>query len=155
MQAAGKSSTWLAADNRLISQPVQGILQQLHVDVCSSAWDPAACWVLLLQASWSIVCLQPAMRIYVLYVCCSISKHDFFFCKTASPGEERTCASSWTMRQGIEALVYLQFAERYPVTERCKPWNPSQPNCISYDCQDVYDGLKGGNFSYVRLESAW
>uniref|UniRef100_A0A383WDA4 Peptidase C1A papain C-terminal domain-containing protein n=1 Tax=Tetradesmus obliquus TaxID=3088 RepID=A0A383WDA4_TETOB len=84
----------------------------------------------------------------------SISEQDFFFCKSVSQGEERTCSSSWSMRQGIEALVAMSVAGKYPVIEDCMPWNPSNPTC-SYDCQDVQGMLKQGSFSYVRLDSAW
>ncbi|WIA37148.1 hypothetical protein OEZ86_014109 [Tetradesmus obliquus] len=84
----------------------------------------------------------------------SISEQDFFFCKSVSQGEERTCSSSWSMRQGIEALVAISVAGKHPVIEDCMPWNPSNPTC-SYDCQDVEGMLKQGSFSYVRLDSAW
>lgn len=83
-----------------------------------------------------------------------MSEQDFFFCKSVSPGEERTCSSSWSMKDGVDALVSLQFAKRYPVTESCMPWDPTGASC-SYECEDVEPELKQGTFGYVLLESAW
>lgn len=56
--------------------------------------------------------------------CARPHTQDFFFCKSLTGGEERMCTSSWTMRDGLEALVRITRARDYPTVETCMPYSP-------------------------------
>jgi hypothetical protein len=86
-----------------------------------------------------------------------LSEQDFFFCKTAAPGEERSCTSSWTIYEAVQALVRITAAgnTNYPVVEKCLPNTYSAPNSCTARCSDTLPELLQGSFKYVKLGTAW
>ena len=87
----------------------------------------------------------------------SLSEQDFFFCRATSLGEERNCASTWSLSAGVAALMRLTSTGELPVLERCMPYSPSsmgEVKCL-YDCKSVDPTLKGGTFKFVQLDEPW
>jgi hypothetical protein len=87
----------------------------------------------------------------------SMSEQDFFFCRATALGEERNCASTWSLAAGVSALMRLTAAGELPVLERCMPYSPSAMGEVgcSYDCKSVDATIKGGAFKYVQLDEPW
>jgi hypothetical protein len=84
-----------------------------------------------------------------------LSEHDFFFCKAVAPGEERSCTSSWTVFEAVQALVRTTNSRMYPVTERCMPNTYTTTRSCAARCQDTLPALSQGTFRYVKLGTAW
>jgi hypothetical protein len=84
-----------------------------------------------------------------------LSEHDFFFCKTVAPGEERSCTSSWTVYEAVQALVRTTNSRIYPVTERCMPNTYTTTRSCAAGCQDTLPALSKGTFRYVKLGTGW
>jgi hypothetical protein len=83
---------------------------------------------------------------------CSQCPSDFYWCKGTEPGQERSCSTNWSIKSGIITWVELTRAGKYPVSERCLPYNPTSRARCSYDCQDVDPRLKLGKFYWQRLQ---
>ncbi|KIY97193.1 hypothetical protein MNEG_10771 [Monoraphidium neglectum] len=81
-----------------------------------------------------------------------MSEQDFYWCKGTEPGQERSCSTNWSIKSGIITWVELTRAGKYPVSERCLPYNPTSRARCSYDCQDVDPRLKLGKFYWQRLQ---
>ena len=72
-----------------------------------------------------------------------------------SESEERTCASSWSMRDGLEAFTALTSRGAFPVPDNCRPGAPGTVRCGGPACAASDPDLRRGGFVFVRLEAAW
>jgi hypothetical protein len=84
-----------------------------------------------------------------------LSEQDFFFCKTVAHGEERSCTSSWTIAEAVQALVDVTNKKQYPLLERCMPNTFGAGASCQADCWDTLPALAKGTFKYTKLGAAW
>lgn len=57
------------------------------------------------------------------------SQQDFFFCRGLSRGQERSCASNWSLEKALTVL-----AATPPTTPKCLPYTPFATNRCAYKC---------------------